>query len=403
MSAEAELTTYTRRDFQRAPCFEQACILLDEISSSPCTRGPISINKPLVLYGAGELGLMSREYFDRIGIPISFVVDRDAERLSLSGVWEGIRLVTPDTVSLHDKQSSILAVCISTAPFVPIQTELLSRGWRHVVPVYDIVEAYRSRHPLSNGWFANDFTPTELHAITKIMSSWHDDVSRAHYLQFVAWRRLREEWHFHDASINTGNRYFIPEITDVLSEHERFVDVGAHHGGVIRKFLGAVKGRFDVIRAIEPDEANHRILQNSLANLADIDTTRITILQQAVSDRQGRRLFAHGLGYASQLSELGENYVDVSSLDELDATPTVLKLHIEGAEHAALSGSLSVLERYRPLIMATIYHNDLGIWELPSLVMENLPNYRFLLRLHGWVGTAAVLYGIPSERTTVPE
>lgn len=90
--------------------------------------------------------------------------------------------------------------------------------------------------------------------------------------------------------------------------------------------------------------------------------------------------------------------MEVTTIDALGMEPTFIKLHLEGAELAVLRGAERTLRSARPIVAATVYHNDDGIWKTPLWMMRNLKDYRFLFRLHSWCGTGAVLYAIPSER-----
>jgi hypothetical protein len=85
-------------------------------------------------------------------------------------------------------------------------------------------------------------------------------------------------------------------------------------------------------------------------------------------------------------------------VDDLELHPTLIKLHVEGAELDLLRGARRTLERQRPIVMATSYHNDDGISRLPIWLHEQLPGYRLHFRMHGWCGTGAVIYAIPAER-----
>jgi FkbM family methyltransferase len=159
-----------------------------------------------------------------------------------------------------------------------------------------------------------------------------------------------------------------------------------------------VNNRFNEIQAIEPDAVNLSRLRRNLDGIDGIEKQRIRVLPVAVGDEEGDRRFFEGLGYASQFCDLGERLVDVKTLDRLAMAPTFLKLHLEGWELDALKGGLTTLAHYRPLIAATTYHNCLGLWRLPKWLMDHLPNYEFLLRLHSWCGTGSVIYAIPNER-----
>jgi hypothetical protein len=89
-----------------------------------------------------------------------------------------------------------VAVSVVTSPYVPIERSLAARDCVDVVPFYDLAESLRGQHPLSNGWFAEPLTADDQIEIEGVLVGWDDDVSRAHHLQFMAWRRLREEWTF---------------------------------------------------------------------------------------------------------------------------------------------------------------------------------------------------------------
>jgi hypothetical protein len=73
-------------------------------------------------------------------------------------------------------------------------------------------------------------------------------------------------------------------------------------------------------------------------------------------------------------------------------------MHLEGHELAALCGGLQTLQAQRAILIITAYHNRDGMAELPLWLAAHLPDYRFLFRLHGWCGTAAVIYALPTER-----
>jgi FkbM family methyltransferase len=371
---------------------------LDEIAGAGGEFQPVSVDRNLVLYGGGDLGRMSRRYFDAIGIPISLVVDQNAEAVSASSEWSNLKVMQSSQVPQSEKASSLLAVCISTAPFVPIQQELAQGGWAKIVPVYDVVEAYRDRHPLSNGWFGQRFSPNDLENLRNALLLWQDDVSRAHHLQFIAWRMLRQEWSFQSAPVDVSNRYFIPEVVRMLHQREHFLDVGAYEGKVISRFTDLMDGRFEHIWAVEPDAVNLSMLESKLRELNEKHPGRVTVIPRAVSSSVRLARFAGGLGYASQLTALGDAEVAVTDIDSLAVEPTVIKLHLEGEEFAALEGAMRTIRGTRPIIMTTSYHNSLGLSDLPLLLMRNLSGYRFYMRLHGWVGTAAVVYAIPEER-----
>ncbi|WP_084366208.1 hypothetical protein [Rhizobium sp. RU36D] len=377
-----------------------ACHLIEEIGAAKADCGPVRLedDDPLVLYGAGNLGRLARDHLNLVGRPIALVVDRDAAALSADPSWGGLPMAAPDNVPMSVKENGILAVSIVNFAFAPLQAALNDAGWKRVVPFYDVAEAFRDRHPLSNGWFAGEFAADDVTAMKQVVSAWSDDLSRAHYLQFVAWRRLREEWSFDEAPINIADRFFIPEVKAVLTDREVFVDAGAYDGIVLRRMIDETGGNFASIHAIEPDPHSASALSETVATLPPDMREKVTVSDALLAADARDARFHAGLGYASQIAATGQTVRRTTPLDILDIAPSFVKLHLEGGELSALIGAQTMLLTHRPLLAITVYHNADGIVAIPEWLRNTLSDYRFLFRLHSWCGTGAVVYAIPEER-----
>ena len=384
---------HTARTFTTLPDPEAARTLLADIATAPCRFAPVAVDRPLALYGAGDLGLLACDFLKAVGRDFDLVIDRRADELFQSPDWAGVKLLRPDKVPAAEKRSLRVAVSIVTSPYVAIECALQELGYTDIVPFYDLAESFRQMHPLSNGWFARPLTHDDERETARVLAGWTDDVSRAHHLQFLAWRRLREEWLFDRAPVSNGNRFFIPEVAAILNGHEILLDGGAHHGNVIDAFTRQTSDSYEQIIAIEPDPSNVVKLR-----ALKPDDTRISIHDWALSEKEGKAKFHGGLGYASQISSTGKMTVATQPLDALGASPTYIKLHLEGRELDALKGARKTLQANRPIVAATVYHNADGMWRTPRWLMDNLPRYRFLFRAHTWCGTGAVVYAIPNER-----
>ena len=361
------------KTFKELPDPARASALLETIATGTCCPS-LSTDLPLVLYGRGALGKMAQEYLKFIGhSPVPSIEYNEEADLD-----------------------SYVAVCIVTAPYVPIEQTLLKRGFKAVVPFYDLTEQFRHLHPLSNGWFAPYLSNIDKQNIKQVLELWDDDTSRAHHLQFIAWRRLRQEWSFETAPVLTkSQQFFIPEVIEVLHNHEVFVDAGAHHGDIALEFIRITGGKFNLLVAYEPDLDNKRAFSKKIPQ-----NTRIEIIPYALHEMAGVAKFHSGLGLASQISDTGRDYVATYSLDSFHLPATFIKLHLEGAELPALKGAKHTLLKNRPIVAATICHNADGLWETPFWLMTLLEDYKFLFRLHHWCGSGGIIYAIPNERTT---
>ncbi|HUI15280.1 MAG TPA: FkbM family methyltransferase [Xanthobacteraceae bacterium] len=330
---------------------------------------PSPTERPLYLYGAGNLGRLACEFLTAV-------------RHEPAGIFERGDPITD--------ASARVAVSVVTSPYVAIERSLTARGCIDVVPFYDLAESLRGQHPLANGWFAPPLTAADQCEIEAVLAGWDDDVSRAHHLQFIAWRRLREEWTFEGTPVST-ERYFIPEVAACLRERENFLDGGAHHGAVSLAFAERIAS-LRVI-AVEPDTGNRAVLRERLRGLP-----QSAVLDYALAAEDGTGAFSEGYGYASRLSAFGQAQVSLRSIDSLDVEPTFIKLHLEGGELDALRGARETLRARRPIIAATVYHNTDGLSRTAGWLMRELDGYRFLFRNHCWCAAGAVVYAIPRER-----
>jgi FkbM family methyltransferase len=392
------MMAYTTRQFDHLPSPEDAYRLFSEISAAHVHHRPRQVDKPLVLYGCGDLGRLAGAYLDRLGIRPVLALDATPERYKDDAAWKKIPVRHTDAVSGELKSRAMAAVSIVNYPYVPLHQDLQSCGWNDCVPFYDIAESYRSRHPLSNGWFADAFDAQDVNGVRAVLSNWCDDVSRAHHLQFLAWRRLREEWSFAGAPVVPGNRYFIHEICAALKPNDSFADFGAHTGAVSRRFIESVGQNLNKVWAIEPDPANLSHLRHWQASLPAHQADRVEVVPVAVGEHAARKRFCFGLDYASQVSPMGREKIEIVPIDLLGIEPDFIKLHLEGSELDALKGSKRTIIKNRPVIVVTTYHNALGLWEMPLWLMKHLDRYHFLMRVHSWCGTGAVVYCIPEER-----
>ena len=390
-------TPHKARSFSTPPGPDQALPLLAEIATAPCPFAPATPRPPLALYGAGKLGQLAREFLDNVGLDFVMAIDRNARQLAGDHAWSGVPLLQPDEVDDMARRETRLAVSVVTTPYVPLERSLAELGFADIVPFFDLAESFRHIHPLSNGWFAPPLAPEDRENTSRVLELWDDNISRAHHLQFLAWRRLREEWTFESAPHPGGDRFFIPEVSRLLHGNETLLDGGAHHGSVTKTFVAHREGSFRQIIAIEPDSSNRAFLQKNLRSWVRNDP-RVVVHDWVLAADEGDAMFHEGLGYASQISGTGHTQVRTRHIDGLGLLPTFIKLHLEGTELAALKGARHTLLSRRPIVAATVYHNADGIWKTPLWLMETLPDYRFLFRVDSWCGNGAVVYCLPKER-----
>lgn len=386
------------RSWEVLPDRRQTSELLHDLRRQPSHRPLPNTAQPVVLYGAGELGQMAMDWCRQYGVAVHAVVDASAERWLGHRCWRDEPVYHPQNVPDAWRHSHRLLVCISTLPYAPLEQALKSQGWLDIQPFYDFAHAWPVRHPLNNGWHARLPREGAAAPLERVLHNWADDHSRAHHLQFLAWRCLRQEWRFDAAPVQPEQRYFIPEMQACWRPGERLLDGGAHHGQVLDRWIKARPGWLEQAWAIEPDPDNHALLARWWSDLPEAQRPRISLHDWALAKRSGRRSFVGGQGYGCRLWRSGGQRATAMPLDDLNWSPSFVKLHLEGSELLALQGAVHTLKRTRPLMALTVYHNRDGLYATADWLAQALPDYRWLFRLHGWLGTAAVIYGIPAER-----
>lgn len=166
--------------------------------------GPRKIDKPLILYGKGNLGKLAVEVFNKLGIPIYATFDRNT---------------MPPLLWID----CLVAVCVATEPYQPIHNALVAAGWIDIVSVYDIFEAY-PECGITSGWFTGELSEEDENNITAVVKHFletNDFHSIFHHLAFRLWHQFRVEIQIgYDYPIDTSNRYYIPEIKAVFHDHE---------------------------------------------------------------------------------------------------------------------------------------------------------------------------------------
>lgn len=128
-------------------------------------------------------------------------------------------------------------------------------------------------------------------------------------------------------------------------------DVGAN-AGFFTLLSSKLSGPSGVVYAFEPVERNLRYIREHVRLNR---TGNVHVVPMAVSDRIGTVRFAAAHNPAmGGLATSGEIAVQSTTLDEFAskaAPPSFIKMDIEGAEYAALSGAVELLRSVQPVIL----------------------------------------------------
>lgn len=339
----------------------------------------------ICLYGAGSLGQMAMDCMALAGVKVSRIFDKQK-----TGNINAIKIESLDNITEDESSNILLLITICTLPYESIIQSLKGYKFKYIMPFYTY--AYlRFPHILSNGWYVDNM-PDYTEDICKICELLkHDECSLHHYLSFLWWKCAGKEIIYTNYPILSKKKYFASPNMPSLCTQESFLDCGCHYGDTIKQFLDVTHGEYKKIYAVEPDMHNLEIAMKRFAG------EKITWDFRGLSDRNDTLCFCDGMGFASKLVDSGENRIEVVSIDDLDISPSIIKIHVEGAEYAVLKGAYETIVRCRPIIMVFADHSIDGLYKIPNMVRQ-YNGYQLYFNYCDYCGNTAIFYMIPEER-----
>lgn len=186
----------------------------------------------------------------------------------------------------------------------------------------------------------------------------------------------------------TVRQYFdLPCLPHV--EEEVFVDAGCFDGESVKNFVKWSNGQYEEIYSFEPDSSCYQECKKIL-----VDIPNCLLINKGLWETETVLSFkATGLS-DSTICEDGETRIHTCRLDEelKDKRVTFIKMDIEGAERSALIGAEKIIKEQKPKLAISIYHKKEDIWEIPKLILDMNPDYKFYIRQYSLRDAETVLY-----------
>jgi len=184
--------------------------------------------------------------------------------------------------------------------------------------------------------------------------------------------------------------YFsLPELPH--HKDEIFVDVGAFDGMTSVDFIEWSK-EYKKIICFEADSKN---ISNCKKTLQKV-TERYQIIDKAAWSTKTSICFDEKGTTNSKIDLSSSNTVQAVTIDEaLEGEKiTFIKMDIEGAEMEALEGARQIIKECKPKLAICVYHKKEDIFEIPRLILNINPEYKFYLRHYSLGLSDTVLYAI---------
>jgi len=332
--------------------------------------------KPIIMYGMGDGAEKILAVMERYSIkPTDFMASDEFVR---GHSFKGFRVKKLSEIEELYKDF-IVVICFGSAlPEVMEHIEQISAKYETVAPDVPVI---------GEGLFDGDYISDHEFEIMKLKNILSDEQS-GKCLDLLMKYRI-------SGDIGTLRQAETPkeEMLDMLKigYGETYVDLGAYDGDTIEEFLRLTNKRFNKIYALEPDRRSFAKLRRRLYY---ISSALLTAKNAAVWSSDTQLMFYNKAGrsssFTANISEQtkGKGYeteaVTVDSL--LDGKPaTLIKYDVEGAEKEALIGSEQTIRKYKPRLIVSVYHRVGDLIELPLMIHEMNPDYKFYLRHHPYI------------------
>ncbi len=317
--------------------------------------------KPIVLYGMGNGADKIISVCDRYGIKISGVFASDG--FVRQKTFHGFK-VTDYKTAKDNFGDMIVLVCFGTA---------LPEVLGNIRRIASEQELYAPDVPVYGDTLFNAEYVKSHHAeLESIYNLLADDISKKVFKNTVMYKLTGKIDYLFDCETPISEIY---SSVLKLKNDETYFDLGAYRGDTVAEFLSNTDS-YNHIVAVEPDKKTYDklcIATKNIKNIANINA--------CVGDTEGETFFDM-LGSRGSSAGRGSDIINSVTIDALSRSyvPTYIKMDIEGAEIAALSGGAQTISRYKPKMQIAAYHRSEDLIAVPQAVLKINGDYKIYLR-----------------------
>lgn len=215
----------------------------------------------------------------------------------------------------------------------------------------------------------------------KLFEKLEDEESKSSLIKILLYR-LTGDYNFMNGFSNQIERQYLEQFLNL--RNERFVDIGGFVGDTTEVYCEYDK-IYDKVFFCEPSTIN---MDKAKARLSRFE--RVVYFPTGISNVSGRLPFSDNNGSSSTISEYGDVFIEVDTLDNLINEPvTFMKIDIEGHEIQALEGAEQTIRVNKPKIAVAVYHKIDDFTAIFNYILGIHPDYKVYLRHYteGWSET----------------
>lgn len=345
-------------------------------------------DKQLLLYGAGHYCDFVLRLLKKNNIMPAYIVDKNGgERIEKNNV----PIIQPSEAEKLYKATSYRILIATPMYAEEVQIELQRFIDKEDIYAFEC-ELYGSFIHDLNAY--RKFLCENEEKLLKFYHELEDDLSRDTMENILKGRVSGELAYFRKCKM--PDQYYAEGLFDPAMKGV-FLDVGASIGDTLEALADRTNNSFEKVYCFEPSQDAYLILSEK----AKVYGQRVKLVNKGAWDKTETLEFLQDAehGASKIVMEDNENTVCVQ-VDRLDAMVDKndkvvhIKMDIEGVEKQALRGAVEIIKRDKPMLAICAYHKNDDFLEIPKLIKEMVPEYRFYLRHHNVSGTETVIYAV---------
>ena len=226
---------------------------------------------------------------------------------------------------------------------------------------------------LENYLLGTDCCPRDFYYTKRDEKRFEDEIEAGLYDKYIIDKKCQEVFYTHH-----GLRFAKQPILDYIKDKD-IIDAGAFIGDSALILSPYTTKK---IYSYEVNEYNYEQIINT-SQLNHIEDKVVPLLL-GLSDENGIMYSSDdNVSIGNILTTTGENAVNVTTIDDevekRKIIPGFIKADTEGFEYRLLMGGLKTIQKYRPILSISIYHNVEGLFGVTEFI-KRLGNYHIQYR-----------------------
>lgn len=359
-------------------------------------------NKPILIYGAGNVGRRLQKILSGNNLKIIGFLDRNKKLESLPSEVPIFHPENKVVLKYNKKATVIIAGLFDKQTRNEIGSYLSILGYIYIYQLNEIdFSQYIRRHcyenTVGNMCRRLNILEEEKVKINKAFDLLHGNKDKRCFIDFIK-AHLTMDFLQLPSPDDLKHQYLAHDIL-YAKNYSNLIDCGGYDGDTVKNILSHNYNINNLI-IFEP---NHMLFQKivSFLNNDQKDFQSAIALPCGVYSETRPLPFAFVGDDAStgHVDQSASNTIQCVKLDDLlhGFNPTFIKMDIEGAELEALKGAKQTVKKNLPQLAICVYHCLSHVWDIPLMINDLHGGYDLFLRSYNKMTMETVLYAFPNS------